>query len=117
MGDGKEGGARRRVEWDWGRKKDGGMLAKNKDKGREVYKRRGGWQINEMGEKAGAGGGKAEMRRGREEGDAEEKRKKGMTSPPVEREDNCECLEMLRWTEAISFTSTDLRVCLPPPIH
>lgn len=41
-----------------GKKKDGGMLAKNKDKGREVYKRRGGWQINEMGEKAGAGGGK-----------------------------------------------------------
>lgn len=33
-------------------------------------------------------------------------REKGMTSPPVERGDNCECLEMLRWTEAISSTTT-----------
>lgn len=40
-----------------GEKKMGECWQK-KDKGREVYKRRGGWQINEMGEKAGAGGGR-----------------------------------------------------------
>lgn len=39
-----------------------------------------------------------------------------MTSPPVEREDNCECLEMLRWTEAISSTNT-APASLPAPSH
>lgn len=42
--------------------------------------------------------------------------KKGLTSPPVEREDNCECLEMLRWTEAISSTNT-APASLPAPSH
>lgn len=37
-----------------------------------------------------------------------------MTSLPVEREDNCECLEMLRWTEAISSTNT-APASLPAP--
>lgn len=56
--------------------------------------------------------------RGKEEGDAGGEKKKGMTSPPVERGDNCECLEMLRWTEAISATTTaPATPGLPPPIH
>lgn len=43
-------------------------------------------------------------------------RQKEMTSPPVERKDNCECLEMLRWTEAISSTNT-APASLPAPSY
>lgn len=50
------------------------------------------------------------------DGVAEEKRKKEMTSPPMESEDNCECLEMLRWTEAISSSNT-APASLPAPSH
>lgn len=42
------------------------------------------------------------------------KGKKEITSPPVEREDNCECLEMLRWTEAVSSTNTAPASLLAP---
>lgn len=44
------------------------------------------------------------------------KGKKEITSPPVEREDNCECLEMLRWTEAVSSTNT-APASVPTPSH
>lgn len=81
-------------------------------------KGRGGWRINGAGEGDGGGGGgggggddEERLRAGRRRG---EEGKKGMTSPPVEREDNCQCLEMLRWAEAISPTGTDL---FAPPAH
>lgn len=45
-----------------------------------------------------------------------EKKKKEMTSPPVEREDNCECLEVLRWTEALSSSNT-APASLPAPYY
>lgn len=43
-------------------------------------------------------------------------KKKEMTSSPVERKDNSECLEMLRWTEAISSSDT-APARLPAPSH